>query len=106
LQRDLRGQDVLSRWGGEEFLLLLPETDLAGATVVAEKLRVSLESQPIDFEGHRVRVTASMGVSVFTARSTAEECVRIADECLYQAKFLGRNRVVAAGQSDGKSPVG
>jgi diguanylate cyclase (GGDEF)-like protein len=95
LAKSLRVNDVLARWGGEEFVLLLPETDLAGAETVAERSRRVLETTPIDVGGGvMVCVTASMGIAQLSG--TTGELLKRADDALYRAKAAGRNRVVAA----------
>jgi diguanylate cyclase len=95
LRQVLRAQDGLARWGGEEFLFLLPETDHAGAGIVAEKLRAAVEQAGMVFGGQPVRVTMTFGVSVYTGGAgSAEACVRQADQALYAGKDQGKNRVV------------
>ena len=91
----LRGQDTCGRWGGEEFIILMPRTDLHGARLVAERLRIAFEKNRINFRGSVCSVTASLGVSEFNHDSDLEECLRKADQNLYLAKASGRNRVVA-----------
>lgn len=94
----LRGQDAVARWGGEEFLFLLPDTDLHGAGVVAEKLRSTLEASEITFEGRRVPVAMTFGVAVYTrgggSIGSIDECIQRADRALYAGKHAGRNQVV------------
>jgi diguanylate cyclase (GGDEF)-like protein len=99
LAGELRREDVLARWGGEEFVLLLPDTDADGARVVAERCRARLHAEPVDFEGTAIEVTASFGVAARLAGAAAasgEALVRAADEALYRAKREGRNRVEVA----------
>jgi diguanylate cyclase (GGDEF)-like protein/PAS domain S-box-containing protein len=85
-----RTTDVVSRFGGEEFAILLPNTDLEGATSLAERFRVSIESAPWP----RRRVTASFGVAAVTPEmADASALVSTADAALYRAKQFGRNRV-------------
>jgi len=93
IQNTIRKRDFACRFGGEEFLALLPETDLAGAINVAEKLRQSVaEISDAEVGG----VTMSIGAAVASPLQNSEDdCVRAADECLYEAKHLGRNRVVS-----------
>lgn len=91
----LRGQDTCGRWGGEEFIILLPRTDLASARLVAERLRLAFQKKRISFRGNDCSVTASLGVSEFRNNTDLEECLRLADQNLYLAKASGRNRVVA-----------
>lgn len=99
LAGELRRNDVLARWGGEEFVLLLPDTDADGARVVAERCRAKLQAGPVDFEGKAIEVTASFGVAARqtgAAAASGDALVRAADEALYRAKREGRNRVEVA----------
>ncbi len=91
-----RAGDVLVRWGGEEFIFLLPETDLAQARVFAERLRLQLATQALHTNAQTVPITASFGVAQRHAHTTLEDLIRSADQALYQAKHLGRNRVEQA----------
>jgi diguanylate cyclase (GGDEF)-like protein len=94
----LRQFDVAARWGGEEFLLVLPGTDAAGATRVAERLRAAVASRAVPTAGGAVlRVTASFGVASHPPAASREELVATADEALYEAKRTGKNRVVTGG---------
>ncbi|WP_328595561.1 GGDEF domain-containing protein [Rugamonas rivuli] len=89
--------DSVVRYGGEEFLLILPETDLAGGALLAERLRHALAATPVEHEGQQIAVTASFGVaSVDFASSTHAAHINMiasADDLLYAAKNGGRNRV-------------
>jgi diguanylate cyclase (GGDEF)-like protein len=95
----IREQDIVSRWGGEEFLILLPNTPLANAVEQAERLRQLLDSDVLQIECYRHRVTASFGVCEFAAGESLESLLKQADVALYQAKAMGRNQVRAAGQA-------
>jgi|1185.fasta_scaffold16498_2 diguanylate cyclase (GGDEF)-like protein len=91
----VRQVDLAGRYGGEEFALILPETDLPGALKLAERLRVALEAAAVEHaEGKTLRVTASFGVALKDNLGSADELVAIADEALYAAKRAGKNRVV------------
>jgi diguanylate cyclase len=93
-QRLLRNCDVLGRLGGEEFAILLPETDIAGAAVLAERIRAAVEQIVIENERSPVRITVSIGASgCATARCSVDELLSSADKALYRAKSAGRNRV-------------
>ncbi len=92
----VREQDIVSRWGGEEFLILLPNTAQADAVEQAERLRKLLDSDVLQIERYRHRVTASFGVCEFVAGEELEYLLKQADVALYQAKALGRNQVRAA----------
>jgi diguanylate cyclase (GGDEF)-like protein len=96
LNKSTRSQDQLCRWGGEEFLLILPETNLEGAIELAEKLRRNLGLENFVYEKKKVPITMSFGVSVFNAKNQdLKACIKIADDCLYLAKKEGRDRVVS-----------
>ncbi|HUX42934.1 MAG TPA: diguanylate cyclase [Rectinemataceae bacterium] len=86
----LREPDFAFRWGGEEFLIIAPHTDLAGATVVAEKLRAAVEASRVEAVG---QVTISCGVAFGSASEPIESWFRRVDQALYRAKNEGRNRV-------------
>ncbi|HBZ68928.1 MAG TPA: diguanylate cyclase response regulator [Deltaproteobacteria bacterium] len=94
----LRATDVAGRFGGEEFLVILPQTDREGAVTLAERWRQSLELTALEAPGtKRIRTTVSIGVAEFMAQmARADELVRAADEALYTAKANGRNRVEVA----------
>jgi diguanylate cyclase (GGDEF)-like protein len=98
LRTAVREIDVVCRYGGEEFSVVLPETDAEGAFVVAEKVRESVAAHSFaDGKGNRgVRVTVSIGLATFpSSAADREELLRQADDALYQAKHLGRDRVRA-----------
>lgn len=90
----LRQADIAGRFGGEEFILLLPDTGLEGALAFAERLRHTVEHSEVDWEGRTIGVTISIGVTVLRAEDSATEvAIKRADAALYQAKENGRNRV-------------
>jgi len=94
LQRQLRLPDLPARWGGEEFVIALPNTDGAGAQVVAERLRCAVQVMAIPHAGTPIAVTASLGVASFRPGESLESLVDRADRAMYMAKTNGRNRVV------------
>lgn len=97
LMNHLRNHDVAARFGGEEFVILLPETALNGAIVVAERIRMSIEATDFNPMGCRHRVTISIGIGEYPTSGTEfEELIKKADEALYRAKTSGRNRVCVA----------
>jgi diguanylate cyclase (GGDEF)-like protein len=98
---NMRDCDVLARWGGEEFILLLPGCEAARAHAAAERLRV-LVSQTA-FDGVE-NVTCSFGVAAYAEGDTAATLIARADHALYRAKVAGRNRVELAGRPDGAAP--
>lgn len=99
LKESVRTYDILSRYGGEEFLVLMPGCDEADARAQAERLRAAISDGPIEIpsaKGEAYHLTASFGVTVSSPMTleSPESLVRIADEALYEAKRRGRNRVV------------
>ena len=88
-----RGQDLVSRWGGEEFLLLLPDTGIQGARTLAEKIRTGIEKMELVYDGRKIAVTMSFGLARVNPGGSIEEGITEADRHLYQAKEGGRNRV-------------
>ena len=93
LAKRLRKTDFIARFGGEEFVLLIPGTPLEGAQQLLETLRTAIESCPFHFKGERVTITLSAGVSAFAAGERAEQVFERADQALYRAKRSGRNRI-------------
>jgi diguanylate cyclase (GGDEF)-like protein len=93
LRQTCRGRDLPARWGGEEFVLLLPHTDLEQARALAERLRLSIEATSFMIGTHRLALTASLGVAELHGESSLDDLIAEADECLYRAKNEGRNRV-------------
>jgi diguanylate cyclase (GGDEF)-like protein len=92
-KKHLRRSDIIVRWGGEEFLVILPHTDLEGAKTVAEKLRQSLENLAIpEVKGRKI--TASFGITEILPGEKLEKAIARADEALYLAKRTGKNKVV------------
>jgi diguanylate cyclase (GGDEF)-like protein len=99
LQETLRDIDLAGRWGGEEFLLILPGTDLDGGAQVAERIRVALAGRIVlSADGTPIPVTASFGVAATPAGTTASELFAAADAAMYEAKRAGKNRVETAPQ--------
>ena len=97
LQDTVRDVDLAGRWGGEEFLLVLPGTDLTGGAQVAERIRVALAGRIVlSASGTPMPVTASFGVAATPPASTASELFAAADAALYDAKRSGKNRVQTA----------
>jgi diguanylate cyclase (GGDEF)-like protein/PAS domain S-box-containing protein len=93
----VRATDSVARWGGEEFLVLLPETGAEGGMELAEKIRSRIEAEEIDYRGALFRVTVTAGIATAKAGDkSADDCVRRADEALLSGKAGGRNKVVAA----------
>ncbi len=98
-REDKRPSDILARIGGDEFVILLPETDIQQAGVVAERLRAKVERTPLGEPGASMKMTVSIGAATVTASMPeVTALLKQADEALYRAKFLGRNRVNMANQ--------
>jgi diguanylate cyclase len=93
LQRNLRSTDFIARFGGEEFVALMPETSTSEAKIVAEKMRINIEESPFNFKKEPVQITVSFGISEFAEGETAAEVFSRADKALYKAKENGRNQV-------------
>ena len=86
----IRTVDLFARWGGEEFVVMLPGSDLDAGRLLAEKLRMALEKQPFSDVG---QVTCSFGVAEYAPGDNADALIKKVDRCLYHAKASGRNRV-------------
>lgn len=94
LEDNLRESDVISRWGGEEFLILLPYLNVHEAYWVAEKLRKSVADTVIDIPPHKINVSITCGVADITDYDSIDACIYAVDEKLYQGKASGRNAVI------------
>jgi len=93
-----RSSDVLARWGGEEFLFVFPDTDLADAAQIVERFRGRLAAQPVELPSEKaeVAVTISGGAAEYQSGDTPDSLVSRADQALYRAKEEGRNRLMAS----------
>lgn len=96
LRKRLRGHDFIARFGGEEFVLLLPQTSPAAAAQIAEVLRATVEACPFHFKGERVVITTSIGLGAFRPGERGDQVLKRADAALYRAKESGRNRIELA----------
>jgi diguanylate cyclase (GGDEF)-like protein/PAS domain S-box-containing protein len=104
LKAQLREIDVLCRYGGEEFVVLLPDTALDAAYQVAERLRQAIVQSPIQAEGNQVKITTSLGVAhMDEACHQIDDLIRYADQALYQAKSAGRNQSILWNNFEGST---
>ncbi|WP_220104878.1 GGDEF domain-containing protein [Neiella holothuriorum] len=94
--RGLRSEAIAGRWGGEEFVVILPESDDEAARVCAERIRQLIGNEKAQFETGSVNVTASAGVAMAESGETLEQILNRADQALYRAKQQGRDRVIVA----------
>ena len=92
----IREQDGVARWGGEEFLFVLPDTEESNAVVLAEKVRETLATSPVDIQQKNVVITASFGVAQIDFEQGLDKALTLADKALYKAKEKGRNKVLSA----------
>ncbi|PWB31587.1 hypothetical protein DCO48_16370 [Pseudomonas sp. SDI] len=93
LRKRLRPRDFIARFGGEEFVMLIPQTPMVNGFQLAEKLRAAVEACPFHFKGERVIITLSIGITAFRPGERSEMVLKRADEALYRAKHQGRNRI-------------
>jgi diguanylate cyclase (GGDEF)-like protein len=94
IMSSLRNQDSMSRWGGEEFLILLPETDVKGAVTASEKIRLKVEEEPLEYNGENIHVTITLGVAEYDESRGIEGAIKLADDALYRGKKGTKNCVV------------
>jgi len=93
LKKSLRKKDIIARWGGEEFLILLPETSKAEATKVANRMLKDIRSDQYTYEDVKLSVTISCGISEYKSDQSIDDIIKKADQKLYKAKENGRNRI-------------
>jgi diguanylate cyclase (GGDEF)-like protein len=90
----IRKQDAIGRWGGEEFIMLLPESPLEGGQRAAEGIRKKIAAEPFVYNGNQLFVTITFGISEFNGTMDIDTCIKRADEALYAGKRKGKNCVV------------
>lgn len=93
----VRKIDIVCRWGGEEFMLLLPDTDLEGGAVLAEKIKDLISITPYQFKKIDLQFSMTFGVSIFDGTKNVDDVIKEADEALYHGKTHGKNQVVKHG---------
>jgi diguanylate cyclase (GGDEF)-like protein len=96
-RKNLRKQDIVGRWGGEEFIFVMPDSNSEGGAVLAEKLRIHIEENAFDYRGDAVPVTMTFGVTECNGTRQYDVCITEADKALYAGKSAGKNQVVIAG---------
>ena len=96
LNNRLRKTDFMARFGGEEFVLLIPSTPMAGGQQLMDTLRTAIEACPFHFKGERVTITISGGITAFASGEKGDEVFERADQALYRAKRSGRNKIETA----------
>ncbi len=90
---NIREQDYIARWGGEEFLFIFPQTVAKSANIIAEKIQQKIQNHSVDCEGRTIKVTVSMGIEEFSEGQSIDEVINGADKYLYLAKDSGRNQI-------------
>lgn len=98
IKNALRSADIPFRYGGEEFVVILPDTQISGAKIVAEKIRAAVEALKLDSKGEKITVTISGGIALLNKDEVSENLINRADGALYGAKKNGRNRIETAEQ--------
>jgi len=94
VQQNIRDADIIGRYGGEEFIIILPRTGLSSALNVAERVRKMIEASKMkDSEGNVFGITVSQGISIYKVGEDEHSLISRADNALYKAKGNGRNRV-------------
>ncbi|OPY68502.1 MAG: Diguanylate cyclase DosC [Syntrophorhabdus sp. PtaU1.Bin002] len=94
MKGSLRTIDIVGRYGGEEFLAILPETDGANGYTVAERFRETVEKEYFVYGGERIMMTISGGVGRYTYGMDVNKLIKVADDNLFRAKREGKNRIV------------
>lgn len=106
LNKSVRSTDLFARWGGEEFVFILRETDADGALELAEKCRATIELLRCVYSGMELGVTMTFGVAEYQSWMTIEECIEEADDALYHGKAAGRNTVAKSRTSSAQNRAG
>jgi diguanylate cyclase (GGDEF)-like protein len=97
MRKTVRNIDIVGRWGGEEFLIILPEISRSRAIEVVERMRAAIEANRLEFSGAEHTVTVTFGVASYDLDRSLDLCVKQADDALYRGKQQGRNQVRVAG---------
>jgi two-component system cell cycle response regulator len=106
MKEPIRGTDLVGRWGGEEFVILLPKTNAATAQIVAERIRATIhEPAPLSDPSKHIPFTASLGIAIGHPGDSVDDIFRRADDGLYHATSAGRNCIRSV-PSKSHQPVG
>lgn len=97
MKETVRKTDFVGRWGGEEFVIILPLTDTQGAYDLSEKIRKNIENEKIIYNNETIRITITGGISCSCEGNNVADYIREADNALLKGKFSGRNMVIKAG---------
>lgn len=100
IRSEIRDYDTIGRYGGEEFLLVMPGTDQAGALITVERARLAIQNQACIFNNEEIRITVSAGIATSSKDIDFDKLIVMADDALYRAKEIGRNRVIVAGSNE------
>ena len=93
MRTELRDEDMLARFGGDEFVAFLPDTNCQKAWQIAEKMRLRIAKAPLNYEGHPVSITVSCGIACFPEHGrNLTQIMKMADKALYTSKGYGKNR--------------
>ncbi len=95
----LRKQDMVGRWGGEEFIFIFPETNAEGAAIVAEKVRQAVAEKIMTYKENKITITITIGVATFNEMQPITDCIKKADTALYEGKKKGKNCVAVYSKS-------
>jgi diguanylate cyclase (GGDEF)-like protein len=98
INKNIREADLFARWGGEEFVLIMPNTDIENGIKVSQKLRKIIESHTFNIESFNIKITISVGVGQYKLGEHKEIFMKRVDLALYQAKHAGRNQVKIANE--------
>lgn len=96
IKESIRSSDIVFRFGGEEFVILLSDSGIDGAQLLAERIRANIENHTLAYGMKTLNITASLGISSLQGNDTVNDLVKRADDAMYLAKQTGRNRVQAA----------
>jgi diguanylate cyclase (GGDEF)-like protein len=94
ISNTIRKSDFVGRYGGEEFLAVIPDLDVVEVKTIAERIRKNIESETFHIGSLSLKITASLGVYVLTEKTKIEDAIKLADDALYEAKKSGKNKVI------------